>query len=176
MIDEFTPYSIESLQPTQWREYRDIWLEALKEMPEVFFADYEEQSKQPDEVWKERLNAALKEDDIIVIFAIAEGKPIGFLGAYIDTNPKFRHIAVIWGAFVRYNFRHRGISKAMMDAFMKKINSRPEITKIKTYSVTNERLAVSIFKNYGFELIAIAKNEIKLGDEYRNVYIMEKLL
>ena len=170
------PFSIEPLKPGQWQAYRDIWLEALKETPQAFPADYEEQKDQPDEVWQRRFETVLKGEDIVVIFAQAEDKPIGFLGAYIDENPKFHHIATIWGAYVHKDFRKRGIATRMMEEFLKEIKQMPHITKIKTYSVTTELMAVNAYKNFGFDLIGISKNEMKVGDEYLNVYLLEKNL
>lgn len=171
---EPTLYTIEPLKDGEWKAYRDIWLEALKETPEAFFADYEEQKEQPDSVWQRRFESVQEGKDIVVIFAQVEGKPIGFLGAYIDENPKFSHIATIWGAYVHQDYRKRGIAKRMMQEFLAEMKKRPEITKIKTYSVTTELMAVNAYKNFGFDLIGISKDEMKVGDRFLNVYLMEK--
>lgn len=168
------PFMIEPLKEGQWQAYRDLWLEALQETPEAFFADYEDQKEQPDEVWQRRFEAVQEAKDIIVIFAQSDDGPVGFLGAYIDENPKFNHIATIWGAYVHADFRKRGIAKRMMEEFLVEIKKRPHITKIKTYSVTSELMAVNAYKNFGFELIGISKDEMKVGDRYLNVYLMEK--
>lgn len=168
--------TIGTLQSDQWQEYRDIWLEALEETPEAFFADYGQQKEQPDAVWKRRLESILKEEDAVVTFALQNGNPIGFIGGYFDDNPKFRHICTIWGAYVKKDFRKQGIARRMMEEFMKKIEHRKGIKKIKTYSVTNELLAVNVYKSFGFDLIGISKNELCINDSYLNVYLMEKTL
>lgn len=168
--------TIGTLQTDQWKEYRDIWLEALEETPEAFFAAYEDQKEQPDSVWKRRLESVLKEEGAIVVFALQDGKPVGFLGGYFDDNPKFRHVCTIWGAYVKKDLRKQGIAKRMMEAFVKKIEDRKEIKKIKTYSVTNELLAVNIYKSFGFDLIGISKNELCINNTYVHVYLMEKMV
>lgn len=168
--------TIGMLRPDQWREYRDIWLEALKKTPEAFFPSFEQQREQSDEVWQDRLRNVIAGEDIIMVFALKGHDPIGFLGAYFDDNPKFAHIAFIWGAYVQEHFRRQGVARRMMEAFLEKLLEKDGITKIKTYSVTNELMAVNVYKSFHFDLVGIMKNEMKVGDKYLNVYIMEKQL
>lgn len=164
------------LAQDQWRAYRDIWLEALKQMPEAFPGDYDQQRIQPDEVWQQRLQLALEEKEVMIIFAMIDGKPIGFLGAFMDDNPKFAHYATIWGVYVQQEHRDRGIARHLMKKFIEKIKTIPGMVKIKTFSVTSEQMAVSLYKNFNFEIAGISKKEMFVDGEYINVYLMEKYL
>lgn len=171
---EDTLIQIGSLREDQWKEYRDIWLEALQKAPEVFTASHYEQSKVSDDVWKERFESTLKERDGIVIFALVDNKPVGMIGAYFDDNPKFHHIATIWGAYVKPDYRNRGVATKMANALLHRLEEIKRITKIKTYSITNSKLAVNVYKHFGFDIVGIAKQELKIGNQYFDVYIMEK--
>ncbi len=164
------------LQPDQWQDYRDIWLEALREMPEAFPGDYNQQKDQPDHVWQQRLQTALEEKDVIIIFAKVEEKPIGFLAAFMDDNQKFAHYITIWGTYVQSAYRNQGVAKYMMKKFIQKVEALPQIIKIKTFSVTSETMAVSLYKNFSFEIAGISKKEMKIDDTYIDVYLMEKYL
>ena len=121
-----TDTSIEygSIAPNRWEEYRDLWLEALKETPEAFAADYETQSKISDTTWKERLQSVVKEEDAMMVFAKQNNKLIAMIGAYFDDNPKFQHIATIWGAYVKPEFRKQGIATRMANILFDKIGDR----------------------------------------------------
>jgi ribosomal protein S18 acetylase RimI-like enzyme len=164
------------IAPNRWEDYRNLWLEALKETPEAFSADYETQSKVSESVWKERLNSVIQEDDAVMVFAKLNNKIIGMIGAYFDDNPKFRHIATIWGAYVKPEYRKQGVATRMANILFEKISEKKDIKKIKTYSITNGHLAVNVYQHFGFDIIGISKEELRIGDSYFDVYIMEKRL
>jgi ribosomal protein S18 acetylase RimI-like enzyme len=164
------------LKEENWKHYRDLWLEALKESPESFAADYREQSDLPDSVWKERLADAIKEESVLVVFAHIGDQAIGMIGAYFDDNPKFRHVATVWGAYVRPAYRGKGIARELVNQLLKRLSERPGIVKVKSYSVTTGHMAVTAYKNFGFDIVGIAKKEIQVGDAFCDVYIMEKFL
>lgn len=164
------------IAPNRWEDYRDLWLEALKETPESFAADYNEQRQVSDHVWKRRLESVLLEKEAVMVFAKLNTKIIGMIGAYFDENPKFKHIATVWGAYVKPDYRNQGIATRMANILFEKISDNPDIKKIKTYSITNGHLAVNVYKNFGFDIIGISKEELLIGDRYFDVYIMEKRL
>lgn len=164
------------LKKTEWKAYRDMWLKALKEAPEAFASTFEDQEKISDEEWRERLNAVISEQDGIVIFAIVNEKPIGMIGCYFEDNPKFSHIATIWGAYVEPDYRKIGVATLLANELIKRLQDIERIIKIKTYSITNAHLAVNVYKNFGFEIVGISKKELKIKDRYFDVYIMEKFI
>lgn len=165
-----------SIPSDRWEDYRDLWLEALKETPEAFAADYETQKDIPDNVWRQRLRTVVEEKEAVMVFAKLNNTLIAMIGAYFDDNPKFQHIATIWGAYVKPEYRKQGVATKMANILFQKISDRQEIKKIKTYSITNSLLAVNVYQHFGFEIIGISKNEIRIADTYFDVYIMEKTL
>lgn len=167
---------IGSIPLNAWDDYRDLWLEALKETPEAFAADYTEQSTTPENIWRQRLRSVVEEKDALMVFAKIGPKLVGMIGAYFDTNPKFRHIATIWGAYVKPEYRKQGVATDMANALLLKLKDRSEIKKVKTYAITNAHLAVNVYKNFGFDIIGISKEELRVDDKYYDVYIMEKIL
>lgn len=168
--------SLEPLTRDQWPDYKALWLEALRETPQAFSADYESQAAVSDETWQERLDAVLHEDEAVMVFARINGNLVGMIGAYFEDNPKFSHIATIWGAYVKPEFRKQGIATDMARALLRKLEAKPAIVKVKTYSVTNGHLAVNVYKTFGFDIIGISKRELSVDGTYYDVYIMEKFL
>ncbi len=167
---------IGNLMPDQWKDYRDIWLEALREAPEAFSASYEEQKRVPDSVWKERFESVYFEKEGVVVFARIGNKPVGFVGAYFETNKKFRHVATIWGAYVKPEYRKQGVAGEMAHELLRKLKTFSYLKKVKTYSITNGHLAVNVYKNFGFEIIGVFKEELFTNGKYYDVYCMEKIL
>jgi len=165
-----------NLMPKQWKEYRDIWLEALQQAPEAFSASYEEQKKVSDSEWKERFESVYFERGGIVVFARIGNNPIGFVGAYFEENIKFRHVATIWGAYVKPEYRKQGFARDMVNEILRKLKALPHLNKVKTYAITNGNLAVNVYKEFGFEIIGIFKQELFTKDIYYDVYCMEKFL
>ena len=173
---EIDDIEIGTLGPEKWRYYRDLWLEALQETPEAFLASYDYELKTPDEKWQRRLQKVRDEKEQMMVFALNQGKPVGMIGVFFQENPKVKHIADIWTAYVLKEYRRAGVAKKMLTALLDRIQARPEITKVKIGSITNQKLIVNLYKDYGFELIGIYKNEIKVGDKYYDEYLMEKMI
>lgn len=171
-----TTISYGAITPDRWEEYRDLWLEALQQTPEAFAADYETQKNVPDSVWKERLREVVKGQDAMMVFAKQNTKLVGMIGAYFDDNPKFQHIATIWGAYVKPEYRKQGVATRMAEILFAMIGDRKEIKKIKTYSITNGHLAVNVYQHFGFDIIGVSKAELRIGESFFDVYIMEKTL
>ncbi|MCX7997022.1 MAG: GNAT family N-acetyltransferase [Patescibacteria group bacterium] len=169
-------FSLDPIDVSRWQEYRDLWLEALRETPEAFAADYDTQAKVPDEIWRERLEEVLRETTAVMVFAQVDNQLVGMIGAYYEENPKFSHIATIWGVYVKPEFRKQGIATDLANELIEKIKRNPAIKKIKNYSVTTGQMAVTVYKNHGFEIVGISKEELKTAEGFKDVYIMEKYL
>lgn len=178
MIDNMTIDDIRlgEIPPEDWRMYRNLWLEALQETPQAFLATYEEEQYTPDEKWQSRIEKVRKAETQVMVFAYREKELIGMMGAYINNNPKVKHIADVWTAYVKIEHRKKGVAKKMMVELLKKVEARPDIKKIKVGSIQSQHLAVNLYKEFGFEMIGIYKQEIHVGDKFYDEYIMEKII
>jgi hypothetical protein len=86
-----TPRGIITLHPVSEEDalsYRDLRLEALRNHPEAFSADYEVNLAKPMAFWVERLRVKNPENPVMTYFAVHADKFIGMCSIVTRTHPR----------------------------------------------------------------------------------------
>ncbi len=96
--------------------YRDLRLEALRNHPEAFGADYAQDAAQPESFWQERLSNTIDNPMGILHLAVADQMLIGMTGIYRINSPKEQHNGNIWGVYVRPDRRGLHVAEALIEA------------------------------------------------------------
>ncbi len=159
--------SIRKLEDFRWMEYRDLRLEALKNEPIAFGSSYEDEKDYTEDTWK----AMLKN----VIFALIDDKPVGMIVLVISLKPKVKHIANIFGIYVKKRYRQKGLGKLLLDAAIS-ISKEKKLEKIKLGVNPEQEAAVSLYKKYGFVEVGRPRNELKIDGKLYDEILMEKYL
>lgn len=102
---------IRQLAATDADAFRTIRLDGLRRHPEAFGASFEEESRLPLADFATRLRA----DTVWGGFDEA-GTMQGVIGLARDRMAKCRHIATIWGMYVRPPARGTGLAARLLDA------------------------------------------------------------
>lgn len=160
------------LKPEDWQYYRYLRLEALQNDPQAFGSSYQDNLQKPDSYWHGRLEDAVDGKKSWLLFAKENDRLIGMIGAFVEDE---KDVAEIISLYVTKNERGKGVSQELMTGILQEIGQNDSIRKAKLVVNVNEIPAVTLYKNFGFQ-IAGEKN-LLLGDGtcYKE-YIMEKLL
>lgn len=156
------------LQETDWRAFKDIRLEALKNDPEAFGDSYEEALERPNSVFQERVKTS------VVIAAFLEGEVVGMLGYYGDRSKKSKHVGNIWGVYVSPKARGKGVSKKLFDKVFDIMPS--EIEQVRLSVGSYNEAARKLYALYGFQECGIEEKVLKIGDEYIDEIPMVKFI
>lgn len=103
--------TIRRLTPDDAAIFRGIRLEGLLNHPEAFGADYEAEAARPLAATAARLA-----DTTVLGGFSGDGMVQGIMGLVRDKSPKTRHIATIWGVYVRPALRGTGLARHLLDA------------------------------------------------------------
>jgi ribosomal protein S18 acetylase RimI-like enzyme len=95
---------------------KSLRIEALRSHPLAFTADLPDTESKPIEWWQERAARGGGEGSEVILVADAQGRLVGMSGIYTPTQPKLAHSGIVWGVYVRSEFRRRGIGKALLQA------------------------------------------------------------
>lgn len=163
---------IKEARAKDWMEFRKIRLEALKENPSSFGTSYEEEVGRSEEQWKERLNDKKR----ITLIAFDNDRPVGTIGAKLETPLKISHIANITFVYVTPQYRGKSISTKLMEFVLKRIKEKGKIKKVSLHVVKEMAPAIKLYKNFGFQIVGELKNEIKVGKKYYDSLVMELFL
>jgi len=159
---------VKKLGEDDWETYRDIRLEALKNDPSAFGSCYSEEEKFPENKWRERIKNAL--------FAMDGKKAVGTIVVFFENYNNLKHIAHIYGVYVKPDYRGKGVSKMLMGAALENIKSNKEIIKVKLEVNAKQKPAYELYKKYGFKKIGITKKELKVDNKFYDEVLMEKFI
>ncbi len=162
------------IQPTveDWKKYRQIKLEALREEPEAFATGPSELENQSDEYWKLDLLRTNTGKGLIYV-AEYDGEYIGMCSAFWGDKQKQRHQAMILWVYLRKDFRGRGISRKLMENLLQELKSRPNIIKAYLTVMEKQIPAINLYKSFGFKHVGTLSKSLKVGNEYLDEYTLE---
>lgn len=155
-----------------WKNYKEIRLDALEKDPESFGSSYEEEKKRSEKIWKNKLS----EKNRIALIAVKERRVVGILIIMFESGIKLAHIANIFSVYVKKEYRGKGISTELMREALKLIESRKGTRKINLHVTTNQLPAINLYKKFGFKIVGELKKELKIKNDYYNSYVMELIL
>lgn len=158
------------LKPSEWKVYKTIQLEALKNDPGSFGASYDEWVNFSDEKWQERPS----NKDSMIFIALDEEKPIGLVGIHFEeqNGEKSAHI---WGMYVDKDYRGLGLGRQLLQKAFDSVKDTSLVRKVKLMVEYNPTPAQSLYRSLGFQETGTI--DYVLGDKRKHkLYKMEKLL
>jgi ribosomal protein S18 acetylase RimI-like enzyme len=103
---------IHYLSPEDYREFRQIRLEALKTDPDAFGALHADACRRTDEEWKEWVSSAIVPGRKNIVVAEENGLPIAMCGFGLsDEDP---NAGFLWGMFVSRNHRRKQCGERLL--------------------------------------------------------------
>jgi RimJ/RimL family protein N-acetyltransferase len=151
--------------------YRELRLEALRNHPEAFSADYETNRAKPTSFWAERLRANNPDMPVMTYFAIHADKLIGMCSIVYANSPKTRHTSTIVGMYVRPEWRGLHVAERLIDACIEWASTQ-EIILVKLAVVTTNAPAIRCYARSGFQVYGIEPQALHLNDRYYDELLM----
>jgi len=109
-------YTVRRTTADEWREFRELRLEALRDSPMNFGQTYEQALAHPDELWQERARTNATSDVQAFYVAVddATGKLVGMWGVMPhNAHPGVHHVL---GVYVRPEARGTEVARLLNQA------------------------------------------------------------
>lgn len=152
------------LKAGDWRIWRELRLEGLKGELEAFGGSYEEEVKWEDKKFEENL----VENDVFGAFD-GEGL-VGCVGFFGWKLVKTRHGGVVWGLYVKPEYRGKGVGSALMEAVIE--HGRQRVMQLTLYCTTNRAEAKKLYEKHGFRVYGVEPRALKIGNQFFDSYCM----
>jgi ribosomal protein S18 acetylase RimI-like enzyme len=150
---------VRQLMPEDAAAFRDVHLEALKSQPEAFAAAYEEDLAQGVEAYAGRLS------ELTVLGAFLEGDLAGIVTLQPHPQTKRRHVAMLWGMYVKPAARGTGLAEALFEAALER--ARTMVDQLELYVQVGNDRARRFYVRYGFETYGIMRRSLRVdGVDY----------
>ncbi len=166
---------IDTIPPNRWQEYKELYLEALKESPHAFSHTLEEKTATTDDEWKKAIQEGCNEDSCLY-FAELDGKLVGMIGFDKHKLTKLRHNAFLKTLFVLESYRGEGIGKMLIQKVLEKLTEDQEIKNIFTEIISTQTASIELHKKFGFEVVGELKDLFLIDGKYYSEYFLEKVI
>jgi ribosomal protein S18 acetylase RimI-like enzyme len=165
--------TIRPAQPADAQAYRSLRLEALRNHPEAFSADYAANEMNPPRYWEDRLRA-LGEDNMMY-FAAHGASLVGMCGIYRGSSPKIQHSGTIVGVYVQPAWRGLHIAEHLITACMEWGQTQC-IQVIKLAVVVSNLPAIRCYTRCGFKVYGTEPQAILYNDVMYDELLMARPL
>jgi ribosomal protein S18 acetylase RimI-like enzyme len=153
---------VRRLTPHDAEAVRAIRLEALKNHPENFGTDHDDEAAQPLDWWRARLAHPAGAG-----FGAWAGEDLaGIISFGAEQEKKHRHQGGIGSFYVCPAYRGKGVGDALMKAALEEAARRVEQVTL-TVTASNAG-AIRLYERHGFETIGRKPRSIRLGDVYHD--------
>jgi ribosomal protein S18 acetylase RimI-like enzyme len=112
-------YEVRRVRADEWKQLREIRLEALKDTPIGFSERWEKARAKPDEVWIERAERGAGSAGTAIFVAVGEDDQfIGTAGVFTKSDDPDNKLMVIYGVYVTPAYRgsRRGVASLLFDS------------------------------------------------------------
>jgi len=156
--------SLRLLSEEDAADYRELRLEGLKNNPQSFGTSYEEEADKPVSWFAERSKGA------IVFGGFKSTTLVGIAGLYVRTEIKLCHKGVLFGMFIKPEFRGRGLAKRLVKNVIE--HAKPIVEEIiLTVGATNNS-ALNLYEGLGFTVYGKEPRAMKIGEDYHNELLL----
>jgi RimJ/RimL family protein N-acetyltransferase len=166
MLDEIIIRHAASSDVASFRELR---LEALRNHPTAFMADYEETAARPNEHWQERLK--IEKVHEALFFAERAGQLVGMTGIFRGSSKKNLHKATIAGVYVKPEWRGQHVAELMIGRCLDWARQR-DIVIVYLGVMTANQPAISCYERCGFSVYGTEPKAICYNGIYYDEYLM----
>ena len=156
---------IDRLSDSRWNDGRDLRLEALEKEPQAYSSTFEEEVELTESEWITRNRNAM--------YAFINDEPVGMIVMIIQDNPMTKHVANIFGVYVKKSHRELGIGSRLIEQAIKELSKNDQVVKIKLSVNTEQTAAVILYEKHGFKVVGNQEKEFYFNDRFYDDLLME---
>ncbi len=93
-----------------------------------------------------------------------------------NSNAKSKHIANIFGVYVKKEYRGQGIGKKLIENVLASVQNGQSIIKIRLTVNPEQKVAFNLYRSHGFKVVGELKQELCVANKFYDELIMEKFL
>lgn len=161
--------------PADTEAYSKLRLEALREHPEAFGADYQANLQLSPEDWETQLKQRADGQNTVLYFACDDDELVGMTGVYRGSAPKSSHNGGIWGVYVRDTHRGQGIAVRLLNACIDWA-ARHQIEYLKLAVVTTNIAAIRAYTAAGFQVYGVEPKVLRVdGVDYDEMLMVRQI-
>jgi RimJ/RimL family protein N-acetyltransferase len=161
---------IRKLLPNESISYREIRLQCLKNYPEFFTTNYEDEKTKDKLFFQPYIEQSHTSN--FVIGAFHKESLIGISGFNRHDRKKTNHGGIIIQVYVKPEYQGKNIGSDMIRFTLNEAFKIAGIEQVEIGVISINEKADKIYKNLGFETYGMHKNFLKIGNSYYDHKLM----
>lgn len=154
---------IRRLVPDDAEALRVLRMEALSTAPEAFGSSPEEEAARPMDLVRSRLDPSIAD---AVFGAFAGDDLVGMAGFALSPGIKKRHKGVLWGVFVRAQWRNGGTGEDLVRAVI--AHAQHHVLLLQASVVTSNGAARRVYDRLGFVSYGTERRALRIGEAFHD--------
>lgn len=146
--------------------YYGLRLEALEREPLAFDESPQEHRAITIESIGHKLGSSEDGGESFVLGAFTEDRFIGMVGFGRVTGDRKRHRGVVWGVYVKPEWRGKGIARVLLSETIERAKAIPGIEQLVLGVRTDQTAARKLYESLGFEVYGRDPHTLKVNDLY----------
>jgi ribosomal protein S18 acetylase RimI-like enzyme len=167
VIDAAAAFSVRQLTAADAEAFREIHLEALRAYPAAFAADWEDERDLPLADFAARL------EQLTVLGGFACGELAGIATIQKQPLKKRRHMAMLWGMYVKDQHRGSGLAAAIMRAAIGR--AEQEVDQLELYVAVGNDRAGRFYRSFGFEPYGVMRRSLRVDGVDHDAEMMVRI-
>jgi ribosomal protein S18 acetylase RimI-like enzyme len=139
-------FTVRRVRADEWRDYRTLRLEALKDSPLAFVEQHDEVLTRPDTFWRERVGNAATGTGSCTLVAVADGRLVGKASCFIEPG----QTAHVVGVYVTPGWRGRGVADELIAKVVDWARDEAWAARIRLYVLDVNERAYGFYRRIGF--------------------------
>ncbi len=156
--------NITKLYEKDWQSWKNIRLEALKNAPEAFVSSFDEEFNLSEDTFKQILISNT------IFCAMYDREYAGVIGFHPMKTLKINHKGMLWGLYVRSQYRNRGIADRLVESVI--ACARKQVKQLYLTVNTTNTAAIALYQKHGFTIYGTDVGALKVGDHFYDEYLM----
>jgi ribosomal protein S18 acetylase RimI-like enzyme len=134
----------------EWRQYRELRLEALKDSPLAFVEQYDAAAARGDRYWQDRVARSATGPTSCTFVAIHAGRFIGKASCFVEPDiTEYRSVHVV-GVYVTPRFRGQPVAETLMMAILRWAREEAGAARIRLFVMESNDRAAAFYRRVGF--------------------------
>ncbi len=152
------------LNQNDWQSWKNLRLESLQNAPEAFASSFAEEATLSNQEFQARLT----QHDIFGVFS--DNQLVGCAGFYNLDALKTKHRGVLWGMYIKPEYRGKGIANSLVETVI--IHARSHVIQLHVTCVTHNPVAIKLYQKHGFKIYGTELRALKINDEFYDEHLM----
>ncbi|MGQ9370812.1 GNAT family N-acetyltransferase [Azospirillum sp. A39] len=160
-------HAVRQLGAADAAAFRALHLEALRAHPAAFAMAYEEECDLPLTAFRTRL------DQQTVFGGFVAGALAGIATLQRHAPLKRRHVAMLWGMYVKEEVRGAGLAAAILRAAIAR--AEREVDQLELYVAVGNDRAGRFYRRFGFEPYGVMRRSLRVDGVDHDAEMMVRM-